>query len=56
MAPVMTICHSCGTDIIRKPLVSTLMTKAPITVPKIVPSPPLSDVPPMTTAAMASNS
>ena len=54
--PVTTICHSCGTDRIRRPLVSMLMMNAPMMVPRIVPSPPLSDVPPMTTAAMASSS
>ena len=32
------------------------MMKAPMIVPRIVPSPPLNDVPPITTAAMASSS
>ena len=40
----------------RRPLVSVLMMKAPMTVPRIDPSPPLSDVPPMTAAAIASSS
>ena len=50
------LCHSCGTDMIRRPLVSVLMMNAPMIVPRIVPSPPLNDVPPMTTAAIASSS
>lgn len=56
IAPVTTVCHSCGTDRMRSPLVRTLMMKAPMIVPKMVPSPPLSEVPPITTAAIASYS
>ena len=56
MAPVVTICHSCGTDRMRRPFVSVLMMKAPMMVPRIVPSPPDIDVPPITTAAIASSS
>ncbi len=56
ITPVTTNCHSCATDIIRKPLISTLMMNAPMIVPRIVPVPPLNDVPPMTTAAIASSS
>ena len=56
ITPVTTNCHSCATDKIRKPLVSTLMMKAPMMVPSIVPVPPLSEVPPITTAAIASSS
>ena len=41
---------------IRRPLVSVLMINAPMIVPRIVPSPPLSEVPPITTAAIASSS
>ena len=40
----------------RRPLVSTAMMSAPMTVPMIEPLPPCSDVPPMTTAAIASSS
>ncbi len=32
------------------------ITKAPITVPEIVPTPPVSEVPPITAAAIASSS
>src|SRR5262245_15983121 len=56
ITPVTTVCHSCATDRMRRPLVSTLMMNAPMMVPSIVPAPPLSDVPPMTTAAIASSS
>src|SRR5690606_6875152 len=56
MAPMTTFCHSWGMDRIRKPLTSTLMMKAPMTVPRMLPVPPLKEVPPMTTAAMASSS
>ena len=56
MTPVTMICHSCATDMMRRPLVSTLMMKAPMIVPRMVPTPPDSEVPPMTTAAMASSS
>ena len=54
--PTATDCHSCGTEMIRRPLVSTAMMSAPMTVPMMEPLPPWSDVPPMTTAAMASSS
>ena len=54
--PVTTVCHSWATERIRRPLVSTLMISAPMIVPRMVPRPPLRDVPPMTTAAMASSS
>ena len=37
MTPVTTVCHSCATDMMRRPLVSTLMMKAPMIVPRIVP-------------------
>ncbi len=38
---------------IWRPLLSTEMISAPMTVPRMVPLPPDSEVPPMTTAAMA---
>ena len=38
--PVTTVCHSCATDRMRRPLASTLMMSAPISVPMIVPRPP----------------
>src|SRR5207249_5077208 len=56
MPPVTTVCHSCGTERIRRPFVSVLMMNAPMTVPRIEPSPPESDVPPITAAAIASSS
>ena len=56
MPPVTTICHSWGTERMRRPFVSMLMMNAPMTVPRMVPSPPVSEVPPMTAAAMASSS
>ena len=56
MTPVTTVCHSCATDMMRRPFSSTLMISAPMMVPRIEPRPPASEVPPMTTAAMASNS
>ena len=56
ITPVTTVCHSWATDMIRKPFVSTLMMNAPMIVPRMVPEPPLSDVPPITTAAIASSS
>jgi hypothetical protein len=56
MTPVTTVCHSWATERIRRPFVSTLMINAPMIVPRMVPRPPLSEVPPMTTAAMASSS
>ena len=39
-----------------KTLLSVLKMRTPMTVPTIVPRPPESSVPPMTTAAMASSS
>ena len=41
---------------IWSPLLSTEMISAPITVPTTEPLPPASDVPPMTTAAIACSS
>src|SRR5437867_4792841 len=40
MPPVTTVCHSCGPERIRRPFVSVLMMNAPMTVPRIEPSPP----------------
>ncbi|MNT84959.1 hypothetical protein D3C72_2250600 [compost metagenome] len=56
MVPVTTVCHSWATERMRRPLASTEMMSAPISVPSTVPRPPESEVPPMTTAAMASSS
>jgi hypothetical protein len=52
----MTFCHSWGMDMICRPLLSTEMMRAPMTVPMMVPLPPASDVPPITTAAIACSS
>ncbi len=52
----MTFCHSCGIDMIRRPLLSTEMISAPMMVPMMEPLPPVSEVPPITTAAMACSS
>ena len=41
---------------ICRPLLSTEMISAPMIVPTIEPLPPASDVPPMTTAAIACSS
>ena len=38
------------------PLAMTAMMNAPISVPSTLPSPPISDVPPTTTAAITYNS
>ena len=55
--PVTTVCHSWATERMRKPLVSTLMISAPMIVPRMVPRAAAeSEVPPMTTAAIASSS
>ena len=54
--PVTTIFHWSGTPVIERPMVRVLMMNAPITVPTTLPSPPLSEVPPMTAAAIASSS
>ena len=54
--PVTTVCHSWGTERMRSPFVRVLMMNAPMAVPRIEPSPPESDVPPITAAAMASSS
>ena len=54
--PTTTDCHSWGTAMTRRPFVSTAMMSAPITVPTIEPLPPCSEVPPITTAAIASSS
>ena len=51
--PRITFCHSCGIDMICSPLLRTEMISAPMMVPTIDPLPPASDVPPMTTAAIA---
>src|SRR5665647_731855 len=48
--------ESVTTEMIRRPLMRTLITRAPIRVPMMVPRPPSSEVPPMMTAAMACSS
>ena len=52
----MTSLYWSWTPMIERPIVSVLMMKAPMMVPLMDPSPPDSDVPPMTAAAMASSS
>ena len=52
-APTATCCQKGCTPTMMKPLPSTAGMKTPKTVPRIVPIPPNSDVPPMTTPAIA---
>ena len=51
-APTATCCQNGCTPTITKPFCSTAGMKRPMTVPKIVPTPPNRDVPPITTAAI----
>ncbi len=50
--PTATCCQKGWTLTITNPFCSTAGMKSPTTVPKIDPTPPNRDVPPMTTAAM----
>ena len=54
--PLITICQNSDTPSSTRPSASTPMTNAPMSVPPIVPRPPISDVPPSTTAAIAFSS
>jgi len=49
----MTICQNSETPIKMRPSANTPMTKAPMIVPPTPPRPPMSEVPPSTTAAIA---
>src|SRR3546814_9097095 len=51
-APTATCCQKGCTPVMTKPFWRTAGMNRPKTVPKMVPIPPKSDVPPMTTAAM----
>ncbi len=55
-APLTTCCQKGDTFSNTKPLFKTPMMIAPNTVPMILPFPPAKEVPPITTAAMESNS
>src|SRR5260221_509802 len=55
-SPFITCCQKGDTSSKTRPLFSTPMMRQPRTVPKIEPRPPESEVPPMTTAAIESNS
>ena len=50
--PTATCCQNGWIPTITKPFWSTAGMNRPTTVPKIEPTPPNNDVPPMTTAAM----
>ena len=56
MTPLATACVEVSRLLRVKTLVSVAKMRTPKTVPTIVARPPLSSVPPMTTAAMASSS
>ena len=55
-APLMTCCQNDDTPTMTRPSARKPMTNAPMRVPRIVPRPPESAAPPMTTAAMAFSS
>src|SRR5699024_9018557 len=55
-APSTTFCHSWGTAISCSPLLITEMIRAPMRVPRMEPFPPIREVPPITTAAIACSS
>src|SRR5690606_12792426 len=55
-SPLTTCCQNGETPNNTRPLFSTPIITAPSTVPIIKPRPPDKDVPPITTAAIASNS
>ena len=52
----MMYCQMSETPISTSPLDSTAMISAPISVPQMEPTPPVNEVPPRMTAAMASSS
>ena len=54
--PLMTICQNSETPSITSPSARTPITNAPISDPVTDPRPPISEVPPSTTAAIAFNS
>jgi hypothetical protein len=54
--PLITICQNVETPTITRPSARKPMTNAPIRAPRTVPRPPISDVPPITTAAIALSS
>src|SRR5581483_7002082 len=54
--PLITICQMLGTSSSASPLASTPMKTAPITASSTLPTPPLSAIPPTTTAAITSSS
>ena len=56
MPPLMISCRYGDTPIMLSPLLSTPSSSAPTRVPTIAPRPPAIEVPPITTAAMASSS
>lgn len=51
--PMRNCCHWTGRPMESRPVFRTLMTKTPMIVPHREPTPPASDVPPMTQAAIA---
>src|SRR3954453_4877387 len=55
-APLMSICQNVETPTITSPSARKPMTNAPIRAPRTLPRPPISDVPPMTPAAIAFSS
>ena len=55
-APLMVSCQKTETPIRTNPSTKKPITKAPISVPRTVPRPPESAVPPITTAALALSS
>ena len=56
MMPMIAVCQKEETCISTRPFLITPMMQAPMITPSTVPEPPASEVPPMTTAAMASSS
>ncbi|CPU61869.1 Uncharacterised protein [Mycobacteroides abscessus] len=54
--PLIACCHAASTAMIDRPMLSTPMMSAPIMAPEMRPTPPVTAVPPMKHAAIASSS